>query len=202
MPTLLLATNNAGKRQEISELLGDLPVTLLRPSDVGAEGEVAETGATYAENARLKAETLARATGLLTLADDSGLEVEALGGAPGVYSARYAGPGASEADRRAKLLHALSATPAPRRARFRCVIALAIPAAAAAPDEVLLFEGVCPGEIALAERGTHGFGYDPVFWLPELGVTMAELPAHEKHRLSHRGRALQAALPTLRRLLA
>ena len=201
MPTLLLATNNAGKRQEISELLGDLTVTLLRPSDVGADGEVAETGATYAENARLKAETLARATGLLTLADDSGLEVDALNGAPGVYSARYAGPGASEADRRAKLLLALSATPAPRPARFRCVIALALPAAGPAP-EVLLFEGVCPGEIALAERGTHGFGYDPVFWLPELGVTMAELPAHEKHRLSHRGRALQAALPTLRRLLA
>lgn len=200
MKKLLLGTNNAGKLRELQDLLGDLPADLISPQAAGLDLEVEETGATYAANARLKAEALARASGLITLADDSGLEVDALGGAPGVLSARYAGPGASDADRRAKLLRALAAVPAPRAARFRCVIALAEPAAAGLI--VALFEGVCPGEIGHEERGFNGFGYDPVFYLPELGRTLAELPEAQKNRLSHRGRAVAAALPRLRQLFA
>lgn len=202
MSKLLIATNNAGKVRELHDLLTGLAVTLVRPRDLGLEGEVEETGATYAENAALKAEAWARATGLITLADDSGLEVEALGGAPGVYSARYAGPGAADADRRAKLLEALRGTPAPRRACFRCVIAVAEPAAGAAAPQLTYFEGVCPGEILWEERGRNGFGYDPIFWLPELGQTMAELTDAVKNRVSHRGRAVQAAQPYLRGLFA
>ncbi|MBL8056505.1 MAG: RdgB/HAM1 family non-canonical purine NTP pyrophosphatase [Anaerolineales bacterium] len=200
MTRLLIATNNPGKVRELQELLAELPVPLVRPYDLGITTEVAETGATYAENARLKAEALAAASGLIALGDDSGLEVDALGGAPGLHSARYAGPGATDADRRAKLIQALREAPAPRAARFRCVIAVAVPAASAAPA-VHLFEGTCEGEILLEERGQNGFGYDPLFWLPDQGRTMAELPNPLKNRLSHRGRAVQAALPWLHALL-
>jgi XTP/dITP diphosphohydrolase len=195
MRQLLIATNNPGKVRELRELLVGLPVPLVMPRDLGLDAAVDEIGATYAENASLKAAALARASGQITLADDSGLEVDALGGAPGLHSARYAGPGASDAERRAKLVAALRGTPAPRLARFRCAIAVAAP-------EVRLFEGVCEGEILLEERGLNGFGYDPLFFLPELGRTLAELPDHLKNRLSHRGRAVQAALPYLRQLFA
>lgn len=199
MSQLLIATNNPGKVRELQELLAPLSVPLVRPVDVGITAEVAETGATYAENARLKAEALARAAGLVAVGDDSGLEVDALGGAPGLHSARYAGQGASDAQRRAKLVQALRGTPPPRTARFRCVIAVAVPAPAG--PQVHLFEGVCEGEVLLEERGHNGFGYDPLFWLPDQGRTMAELPGDLKNRLSHRGRAVQAALPLLRGLL-
>jgi XTP/dITP diphosphohydrolase len=195
MRQLLIATNNRGKLHELVPLLGALPLHLVTPHDLGLRLEVEETGATYAENARLKAAAFAQASGLLTLADDSGLEVDALGGAPGVYSARYAGAGASDADRRATLIHALRAVPAPRLARFRCVMAIAQPGGA-----IEYFEGVCEGEILLQERGTHGFGYDPLFFLPEHGCTMAELPSAVKNQVSHRARAAQAALPFLRQL--
>lgn len=198
MSRLLIATNNPGKARELQELLAALSVPLVRPIDLGITAEVAETGATYAENARLKAEALARATGLIALGDDSGLEVDALGGAPGLRSARYAGPGASDAERRARLVQALRGTPPPRAARFRCAIAVAMPALAGI--EVHLFEGMCEGEVLLEERGQNGFGYDPLFWLPEQGRTMAELPDDLKNRLSHRGRAVQAALPFLKTL--
>lgn len=195
MLQLLIATNNRGKLHELLPLLGDLPIHLVTPHALGLHLEVEETGTTYAENARLKAAAFAQASGLLTLADDSGLEVDALGGAPGVYSARYAGAGASDADRRARLIHALRAVPAPRPARFRCVIAIARPS-----GTVEYFEGVCEGEILLEERGTHGFGYDPLFFLPEHGCTMAELPSAVKNQVSHRARAAQAALPRLHQL--
>jgi XTP/dITP diphosphohydrolase len=196
MTRLLIATNNRGKLQELLPLLGDLPLQLVTPHDLGLCLTVEETGTSYAENARLKAEACAQASGLLTLADDSGLEVDALGGAPGVYSARYAGENATDAERRAQLLRALREVPAPRPARFRCVIAIAQPEAATA-----YFEGVCAGEILMEERGTHGFGYDPLFFVPDYGCTMAELPPTVKNQLSHRARAVQAAQPFLHKLI-
>lgn len=196
MKSILLASNNAGKQRELLALLGDLGLEILTPAALGLDLEVAETGTTYVENAVLKAEAFGAHSGLVTLADDSGLEVDALDGAPGVYAARYAGPGATDAMRRAKLLAALAQVPAPRTARFRAVVAVYAPGC---PLET--FEGVCESEIAFAERGAGGFGYDPIFYLPERGATMAELPESLKNTLSHRGRAVAAARPHLARLL-
>jgi XTP/dITP diphosphohydrolase len=197
MSRLLIATLNPGKLAEFRSLLSDLPAELVSPASAGLALHVPETGATYAENARLKAEAFAQASGLVVVADDSGLEVDALDGAPGLTSARYAGPGATDADRRRKLMQALRQVPAPRRARFVCVLVVGHPALG-----VRFFEGVCPGEIVLEERGSHGFGYDPIFFLPEQQATMAELPTDVKNRLSHRARAVQAALPYLSGLLS
>jgi XTP/dITP diphosphohydrolase len=196
MKRLLVATNNQGKLSELAEILAELKDRLLTPADLGLTLEVAEAGHTYADNASLKAWAFARASGLITLGDDSGLEVEALSGGPGVYSARYAGPNARDADRRAKLMEALGLIPPPRLARFRCVIAVAQP-----KGEMQLFEGACEGEIILEERGSNGFGYDPIFYLPEYGRTMAELPSEVKNQISHRARAALAALPYLKSLL-
>lgn len=197
MTALLIATDNAGKLREYRQLLGGLPVTLLSPAERNLQLDVAELGASFAENAALKAVAYARASGLLTLADDSGLEVDALGGEPGVRSARYAGAGADDAGRIAFLLAKLRDVPWPARsARFRCVIAVT-----RAEGPVFLAEGTCPGYIAFAPEGTRGFGYDPVFYLPALGKTMAQLRPAEKNRLSHRAAAAQAARPTLARLV-
>jgi XTP/dITP diphosphohydrolase len=196
---LVLATQNPGKHREYEALLAGLLVRLVLPRELGLDGEVPETGSTYAENARLKAVALAQATGLAALGDDSGLEVEALGGAPGLLSARYAGPGASDADRRRKLLHELRQVPPPRPARFVCVVAVAAPDGSGGVTAVE-FEGVCRGEIALEERGANGFGYDPVFYVPAYGRTMAELPEEVKNTLSHRARAVQAARSYLEQL--
>jgi XTP/dITP diphosphohydrolase len=198
MRKLLVATNNPGKLREYAALLAGLPATLTTPAQEGLTFEVDETGETFAENATLKALAYARASGLLTLADDSGLEVDALDGAPGVYSARYAGPGAGDADRYRLLLRRLAGVPQERRAaRFRCVVALATPA-----GEAQTAEGRCEGVIGFEPRGEHGFGYDPVFYLPERGQTMAELPPEVKNRISHRARAIEAARPLLQALLA
>ncbi len=197
-PRLLIATLNRGKQAEFRQLLHGLDAELVFPDDLGLRLEVRETGQTYAENAALKAQAWAQASGLLTLADDSGLEVDALGGAPGIYSARYAPqPQATDADRRRYLLRNLAPHPRPWQARFRCVIAIAEP-----HGPVHFAAGVCPGEIIPEERGAHGFGYDPIFLLPEQGKTMAELPPEEKNRLSHRGRAVRAAWPLLTALLS
>jgi XTP/dITP diphosphohydrolase len=197
---LLVATNNPGKLREYKVLLEGLPKTveITSPAQEGIDLEVEEAGDTFAENARIKAMAYAEASGLLTLADDSGLEVDALGGAPGVRSARYAGPGASDAVRYRKLLADLAGIPAGKRsARFRCVVALALP-----EGPVYTAEGTCEGKIGFAARGEHGFGYDPVFIVDGYGgQTLAELEPEEKNRISHRARAMQAALPTLRRLL-
>ncbi len=193
---LLIATENPGKVEEYRELLSGLPVTLTYPSLVGVTLSVEETGDSFAENARLKAVAFARASGLLTLADDSGLEVDALGGEPGVYSARYAGPGASDEDRYRLLLANMEGVPWEQRtARFRCVIAVAEP-----DGEVYTVDGTCEGLIAFAPRGRHGFGYDPVFYLPEYDRTMAELEPAVKNRISHRARAAEVARPLLKRL--
>ena len=196
MLKILLATANRGKLHEIQTLLAGLPLRLLIPADLGLSLQVAETGDSYAVNAALKATAFARLAGMLTLADDSGLEVDALGGLPGVRSARFSPlPGATDADRRSYLLEQLAGKPRPWAAHFHCTVALA-----EADGEITYFEGDCPGEIIPAERGTNGFGYDPIFLLPELGHTMAELSTDEKNQLSHRARAIKAAIPTLRRL--
>ncbi len=196
--SILIATTNHGKQREYRQLLADLPLRLVFPEEVAAALTVEESGQTYAENAALKARAWAAATGLVALADDSGLEVEALGGAPGVYSARYApGPSPTDADRRRHLLRQLEGQPRPWRARFVCVIAVATPTGA-----LHFAEGTCEGEIIPTERGSHGFGCDPIFWLPELERTMAELLPEEKNRLSHRGRAAAAIRPVLKALAA
>ncbi|MBN2471938.1 MAG: RdgB/HAM1 family non-canonical purine NTP pyrophosphatase [Anaerolineae bacterium] len=197
MITILVGTQNAGKRREYEELLADLPVRWVSPQAVGlGDFEADEGGETFEENARRKALDYARAAGLPVLADDSGLEVDALDGAPGVYSARYAGPGTTDEDRYRKLLGALENVPEPARAaRFVCVVALALPDGA-----VYTARGTVEGAIGRFPRGAEGFGYDPVFVLPD-GRHMAELPAAEKHAISHRGRALQALRPQLLEVL-
>lgn len=195
MKRFIVATNNKGKIKELYAILSGLNVELVTPADMGIKFDVAETGQTYGENARLKAVAAAEASRLTALGDDSGLEVDALDGAPGLFSARYAGVGASDAGRRAKLIEALQVAPAPRVARFRCALAVAVPA-----GEVRVFEGVCEGEIILEERGNNGFGYDPIFYIPAYQRTMAELPAEVKNQISHRARATLAALPYLKRL--
>jgi XTP/dITP diphosphohydrolase len=196
-PRLLIATTNPGKQREYRELLREAPAEIVFPDELGITLEVEEDGATFHENAAKKARALARASGLPALADDSGLEVDALGGEPGVRSARYAGPGADDPKRRAFLLGKLRGVPTPRTARFVCVIAIA------APDGAIEFaEGECRGEITLAERGTNGFGYDPVFQIEDRLETMAEISAGEKNRISHRARAARAAIPILRGLLS
>ena len=194
--TLLIATNNAGKLREYQLLLRGVPFTLVSPKQARAAPEVEETGKTFEENARLKSYAFARASGLLTLADDSGLEVDALGGEPGVMSRRFAGDSASDADRIRFLLSKLAGVPPDERtARFRCVIAIAWP-----DGRVETCNGECEGMIALGPRGKNGFGYDPVFFVPELGKTMAELPAEVKNRISHRARAAVKAREILMRI--
>lgn len=187
MVKLLIATLNPGKVREYEELLAGLPLELTYPAQEGLDIEVAETGESFAENARLKAAAYARASGLLTLADDSGLEVDALGGEPGIRSARYAGKGASDEDRYRLLLERLREVPwEERTARFRCVIAVAT-----SEGQIRTAEGTCEGIIAFAPKGEHGFGYDPVFYFPEYGMTMAELSPATKNKISHRARAAQ-----------
>lgn len=194
---LLVATGNPGKLIEIQSLLDDLEITLLTPDIMGISLNVDENGATYEENASLKAIAFARASGLVTLADDSGLEVEALGGLPGVRSARFSPlPNATDADRRAYLLDLLQSHPRPWSAHFHCTVAIATP-----QDKVYYAQGNCPGVIIPEERGTNGFGYDPIFLIPEIRLTMAELSMNDKNRLSHRARAVKAALPILHAIL-
>jgi XTP/dITP diphosphohydrolase len=197
MTKLCVGTTNRGKQRELRELLGDWPGEIVFPQQLGLALEVKETGQTFAENAAQKARAYARAAGMPALADDSGLEVDALGGAPGIRSARYAGPGASDEDRVRKLLAELEGVPPERRtARFRCAVAIARP-----NGGVSIADGTCEGQIAFAPRGENGFGYDPVFVVSGRGVTMAELPAEAKNQISHRARALRAARPLLDALL-
>jgi XTP/dITP diphosphohydrolase len=191
---ILIATTNPGKLVEVRALLDGLSLTVLGPGDLQIRlPAVEETGMDYTENAALKATTLARASGLWTLADDSGLEVDALGGAPGLHSARAAGPGRSDADRRRKLLGQLAPYPRPWLARFRCAVVLSSPGAS-----IDVAAGDCPGEIIPTERGDGGFGYDPIFLVAGTGSTMAELSLKAKNQVSHRARAIRAILPTLR----
>ena len=196
---LVLATRNAGKLRELSELMAGALFRLVSLDDVGVEQEVEETGDTFEANASLKATIYARLTGLPTLADDSGLEVDALGGEPGVRSSRYAGEEATDADRVAFLLEKLqnNEDKGPWPARFRCVIAIAWGA-----EDLEFHAGECEGLIIDEPRGSSGFGYDPVFLLPDLGMTMAELSPDEKNRVSHRSRAAKKAVDALKRRAA
>jgi XTP/dITP diphosphohydrolase len=190
---LLVATHNKGKLKEFYSLLRDLDLDLISPAQMGLELEVEEKGNTYEENASLKAAAFSGASGLVTLADDSGLEVDGLGGLPGIRSARFSPlPEATDADRRAYLLSLLKETPQPWSAHFHCTVAIATP-----QNEIYFSQGECPGEIIPVERGTNGFGYDPIFLLSKIGLTMAELDMDEKNQLSHRARAVKAAIPTL-----
>ena len=235
MTSLLIATNNPGKLVEFQELLRDTNLTLVMPAQIGLDLEVVEDGNTYAENATKKAIAFAQASGLISLADDSGLEVDALDGAPGLYSARYGstdGVKLSDAERRQYLLNQLQSKPHPWTAHFHATVAIAIPSKAVTLSDserslphqmetppgtcargkcrspeggslrVTHVEGICRGEIIPEERGTGGFGYDPIFLLTELGKTMAELAMDKKNRLSHRARAVIKAKPTLEMLFS
>jgi XTP/dITP diphosphohydrolase len=196
-PKLLLATNNKAKVREYKSLLQDLPFELITLAEEGISIVVDEAGENMEENARLKATILAEESQLLALADDSGLEVDALGGEPGTLSHRYAGEGASDEDRINFLLSRLSDVPwESRSACFRCVIAVATPA-----GEVGFCAGKCCGIISFEPRGDQGFGYDPVFYLPEFDKTMAELPLEIKNKVSHRGEAARGVSRVLERLI-
>ena len=193
---LLLATNNQAKVREYRSLLSNLPDELVTPAEMGITTKVSEVGESLEENARLKATVLATQSHLVALADDSGLEVDALGGEPGPLSARYAGEDASDRERVSYLLSRLEGVPWEKRtARFRCVIAIATP-----EGEVEICSGERRGFITFEPRGEHGFGYDPVFYLPELGKTMAELPLETKNKISHRGQAARKVHRVLERL--
>ena len=199
MKQLLIATNNKGKIKELQDLLKDTGIELITPAQISLHLDVVEDGSTYAENAAKKGVAFAQSSGLVSLADDSGLEVDALGGAPGLYSARYGAPDGSklsDAERRAFLVENLQDKPRPWTARFHATIAVAVP-----DGETHLAEGFCEGEIIPEERGTAGFGYDPIFLLSELGKTMAELSMEEKNRLSHRARAVMNAKVILETLI-
>ena len=182
---LVLASKNPKKLKEMNEILSGFGIEVCLQSDVGLNLDVEETGTTFEENSLLKAKAIMEASGLAAIADDSGLCVDALGGAPGVYSARYGGEGLDDAGRYRLLLENLKGL-SPRSAKFVSVITCCFP-----NGDVLTARGECPGTIAFAPQGDNGFGYDPVFWLPELKKTFAQLTAEEKNAISHRGNALK-----------
>lgn len=191
MIKLLLATNNQGKLAELRSLLSGLNIELLSPKDLDLDVHVEERGLNYLENAVLKAAIFADAAKIWTLADDTGLEVEALDGAPGLYSARYAPePDATDKDRRRLLIHNLKGTPQPWKASFKCVVALVGP-----EGSPIVTRGSCPGDIIPDERGHGGFGYDKIFRLNGSGLTMAELTTEQKNELSHRAVAVKKLIP-------
>lgn len=196
MSQLLLATNNPGKQRELQAILAQLQLDLVTPAQAMLALEVHESGESYLDNARLKAHSFARAYAGWALADDTGLEVEALDGRPGLYSARLAGEQGDDASRRALLLELLAEHPRPWVARFRCTMVLAGPDGSEAWSE-----GICPGVIVPEARGQGGFGYDPVFEVAGTGQTMAELGPERKNTLSHRARAAEKLLPEIRRRL-
>lgn len=196
MPKLLLASSNPGKIREYRLLLGDIGYQIVTLSEQGLSKVTTESGNTYEQNAEMKATTYAKLSQLITLADDSGLEVDALHGKPGIHSARFAGKNATDADRVTKLLTMMGSIPWDRRtAHFKCVIAIATP-----EGKLILCQGKRHGIIAFEAKGENGFGYDPIFYLPELAKTMAELPLELKNQLSHRGQAAQKARNILNQL--
>ena len=193
---IVLATKNAGKMKEFQQLLKNFPVEIKNLNDFGPIPEVEEDGATFDDNAYKKASFTAKVLGLPAIADDSGLVVEALDGAPGVRSARFAGENATDKENIEKLLHEMEGI-SNRKAAFECVISIAVPSGPA-----LTYEGRCEGEITVKPEGTSGFGYDPIFYYPEYGKTFAEISGEEKNRVSHRGRALQEVAAEFDKVLA
>lgn len=197
MKKLLIATENPGKIREMQILLTGLDVDLVTPKSLGIELKVVEDGTTYAENAGKKAAAYAHASGLVAIADDSGIEVDALNGAPGIYSARYSlQAGATDLDRLLFLLKNLEGKPRPWSAHYHATMAIAT-----AGGSLQFADGDCYGEIIPEQRGVNGFGYDPIFFVPELNRTMAELSMDEKNRISHRALAIRNAKPILSSLL-
>jgi len=194
MRSIILATHNKGKVTEIKELLASLDLKVYIPADLGLTLDVVEDGHSYAENATKKAVAFAQISGMPALGDDSGLEVDALHGQPGLHSHRFCPiPNATDADRRKYLLKQLADKPRPWIAYFRATVAIA-----STTGNIKLATGQCKGEIIAEERGNNGFGYDPIFFIPEIGHSMAELKLHVKNSLSHRGRAVQNAIPLLK----
>ena len=196
MRRLVVATRNEGKVREIAAILSDLPVEVVSLFEYPDYPETPENGVSFAENAVLKARAAANYTSEISLADDSGLVVEALGGQPGIYSSRFAGEDASDEERYRKVLSLMQDVPDEKRtARFVCAAVVAV------GGDVTVVHGACEGVIAHSPRGTQGFGYDPIFFIPELGRTMAELSPEEKNRISHRARALEKAKAVVRGML-
>jgi|CZCB01.1.fsa_nt_gi XTP/dITP diphosphohydrolase len=190
---VIVATKNRGKLEEIAQLLSGLPYEVFSMTDAGVDGDIAENGSTFAENALIKARTVWNVTGETVMADDSGLEVDHLNGAPGILSARYAGENAKDEDKYRKLLKELSGVPADQRsARFVCAIALILP-----DGREIVVRGTCEGYIAKEPAGTGGFGYDPVFYVPGFGMTFAQMDEELKNSISHRGNALRKVLDIL-----
>jgi len=194
-PRILIATNNNNKIKEVRAILQGVEIELISPRDIGLHLDIKEDGQTYAENAIKKAFAFSRSSGLPALADDTGLEVEALGGKPGLHSNRFGPKPYTDEGRRAFLLQRLYEKPQPWLAKFRATVAVVDPGSGTE-----LVEGVCPGEIIPYERGDEGFGYDPIFQLKSIGRTMAELNMDEKNRLSHRGQAVRKVIPVLVKL--
>jgi XTP/dITP diphosphohydrolase len=193
---ILIATTNQGKMKEIRNLVKGLPAVFLSLSEVPDVPEIFEDGTTFEENALKKARAISQSTGMVTLADDSGLCVDALDGRPGVLSARYAGENASDEEKYLRILEEMQNIPdSERSARFECALALVIP-----DGEEVIFRGVCEGRITRAPRGSSGFGYDPIFYFEEAGCTFAEMDRESKNQVSHRGRALREFAKFLRRL--
>ena len=187
MKKVIFATGNEGKMKEIREILGDLDIELLSLKDAGIHADIVEDGKTFEENAQIKAKAIRDLTGEIVLADDSGLEIDYLNKEPGIYSARYMGEDTSYHIKNAKLIERLEGVPDEKRtARFVCAIAAAFP-----DGTVKTTEGVIEGRIGYEERGENGFGYDPIFYVPEFGCTTAELPEEQKNAVSHRGKALE-----------
>lgn len=190
---LIVATKNKGKLEEIAQILAQFPYDVVSMTQAGVKDDIEETGSSFEENALIKAMSVWRITGETVLADDSGLEVDYLGGAPGVHSARYAGPRATDEDKNNKLLDALSGVPADKRtARFVCAIAVVFP-----DGRSVMARGTCEGIIAFDSKGDYGFGYDPLFYIPEHGLTLAQMDSDIKNKLSHRGKALRELVEIL-----
>ncbi|HHW48955.1 MAG TPA: XTP/dITP diphosphatase [Clostridiaceae bacterium] len=197
MYRFIVASKNRGKLKEIQEILKDFPFEVLSMQDVGINIEIDECGVTFEENAMIKAREVHKKTGGIVMADDSGLEVDYLNGAPGIHSSRFAGEGASDEDRNNKLLNLLQGVPfEKRKARFVCAIAVILP-----DGKEFTVRGVCNGYIGFKPKGKNGFGYDPLFYLPEFNMTTAQMEPEEKHKISHRGKALELMVEELRKRL-
>ncbi len=193
MKNFVVASKNKGKLKEIKEILKDFPFNVLSMKEVGINFDIEENGTTFTENALIKAREISSLTGEIVMADDSGLEVEFLNGAPGIYSSRFAGEGATDKARVERLLHIMDGVPfEKRKARFVCAIAVVFPNG----DEITV-SGDCEGYINEKPVGENGFGYDPIFFMPEYNITTAEMDPEEKHRISHRGKALRAMIKEL-----
>lgn len=195
---LIIATKNKGKLEEFAQLVAHLPFDIVSMADAGIADDIEENGSTFEENALIKAKSVWKMTGSAVIADDSGLEVDFLNGAPGVYSARYAGEGATDADKNCKLLDALAGVPGDKRtARFVCVIAVVFPDGSSISER-----GTCEGYIATEPAGDNGFGYDPLLYIPEFGLTIAQMEANLKNSISHRGNAIRKMVERLQKHLA